>query len=210
MTDLPPEFEKLSKYQRYHLGMTSIGLIVAACAFLAVFFQVQNLTEQTRRQTEAINLQRQTLEAQIRSLAAQKIAIEAQVWQMIITQQLDISKTIVANAELLPYFSEGRPLTRADKNFNRLMAIADMYLDFFDGFDDKHIRSLEGMEDKGKYWVLWERYFQDSFASSPALCLRFSKVEDWYTKGMGKYAEAGCKKHREAASNPAVNTDAAR
>jgi hypothetical protein len=90
------------------------------------------------------------------------------------------------------------------------MAIAEMYLDFFDGFDDKYVRSLEGMGDKGQYWLLWERYFRDSFASSPALCLRFSELENWYTKGVGQYAKAGCVKPLEKVSNPAVGKGAAR
>jgi hypothetical protein len=112
---LPVEFEMLSKYQRRHLTISGIGLVVAICAFGAVFLQVHNLTEQTRRQTVAIDLQREAVRAQSASLSAQLIATEAQVWQTIGAQQVELSKVMISNAELRPYFAEGKPIVRTDK-----------------------------------------------------------------------------------------------
>ena len=104
--DLPVEFEMLSKYQRCHLIVSGVGLAVAICAFFAVAFQVHNLAEQTKRQTDAIDLQREAVKAQTASLSAQLVATEAQVWQTIAAQQLELSKVMISNPELLPYFSQ--------------------------------------------------------------------------------------------------------
>lgn len=179
-----PELERLSKYQRWDLGLKVAGWIVSAAALFFVSHQVANLSKQTDRQT---------------------LALEAQVWQAITQQQIEISKVMVQYPELLPYFEAGKALTPNDKNSNRVIVVADLYLDFIDGFDDKHVRSLSGMEDGGKYWLLWQRYFQSLFAKSPALCSRLAEVTDVYTKGVGEYAQKGCK---EKTSNPAVHTDA--
>jgi len=181
-----PESEKLSKYQRWDLGLKVAGWIVSAVALLFVANQVANLSKQTDRQT---------------------LALEAQVWHSITQQQAEISKVMVQYPELAPYFEASKALTPSDANSNRVTVIADLYLDFIDGFDDKHVRSLSGMEDGGKYWLLWQRYFQSLFANSPALCSRFAKVSDVYTKAVGEYAQRGCK---DKTSNPAVNADATR
>ena len=160
---------------------------------------------QTRIGTDAVRLQTAALEAQTKSLDAQRRAFEAQVWQMIIQQQLEISKVLIENSRLLPYFGRNMQLNPNHKDFELVMAVADLYLDFFDAFDDDYVRSLSGMGENGKYWVLWEKYFQDKFALSPALCTRFAEVKDWYSESVGKYAEKGCSMK---ISNPPLQRDA--
>jgi hypothetical protein len=147
---------------------------------------------QTRIGTDAVRLQTAALEAQTKSLDAQRKAFEAQVWQAITQREFEIGKVLIENHELLPYFNRSKQINPTHKDFERAMAIADLYLDFFDGFDDDYVRSLLGMGENGKYWVLWGKYFQDQFALSPALCARFAEVKEWYTKSVGKYARKGC------------------
>lgn len=163
--------EKLTKYQRWDLWLKMAGWVVSAAALFFVASQVANLSKQSDRQT---------------------LALEAQVWQAITQQQVEIAKTMIQHPELLPYFEGGKALKPGDANFNRTIVVADLYLDFIDGFDDQHVRSLTGMEDGGKYWVLWQKYFQSLFANSPAMCDRFAKVSDMYTKAIGEYAQKGC------------------
>lgn len=163
--------ESLSKYQKLDLALKAAGWVVSVLALGAVGYQVSNLNKQTERNTTAL---------------------EAQVWQAVTQQQVEISKVMIQYPELFPYLSEGKVITPADKDFNRVITVADMYLDFIDGFGDKHVRTLSGMEDNGKFWVLWEKYFHDLFANSPALCLRYTEVADTYIEDVGKYARNSC------------------
>ena len=189
-----PDPKVLSKYQKWHLTITTIGVFVAALALGLVWWQVIKLGKQIDTQTDAINLQKQALESQNKILIAQKLSFDAQAWQTINTQQLAVAKAMVEHPEVMPYFFDGMPIKRDDKKFNLVMAIADLHLDFIDGFDNKYITALDGMGPKGEYWILWENYFVDSFSNSPALCMRYDQLKRWYVKGVGEYAKAGCKK----------------
>lgn len=81
------------------------------------------------------------------------------------------------------------------------MAMADLALDYFETFDDDFVRALPEMGPNGKYWPLWVKYFEDMFASSPALCLRFPEVKPWYSPSTASYAEAGCRRQTATTSN---------
>ena len=152
-----------------------------------------------------VRLQTAALEAQTKSVDAQRKAFEAQVWQMLMQQQWEISKILIEKPELLPYFRGSKRIHPSDKDYERVTAVADMYLDFFDGFDDDYVRSLPKMGENGTNWLIWERYFQDTFALSPTLCARYEEVKDWYTVSVGKYAAKGCK---TITSNNTVEKDA--
>ena len=176
-------------------------------ALLAVIAALVFNGWQTLIGTDAVRLQTAALEAQTKSLDAQRKAFEAQVWQMITQQQLEIDKVLIENPKLLPYFHRNKQIKPSHKDFELVMAVADLYLDFFDAFGDDYVRSLSGMGENGKYWALWEKYFQDAFALSPALCTRFAEVKEWYADGVGKYAQKGC---NMKTPNPPLQRDAPR
>ncbi len=164
-------------------------VIIALLAVItALFFNAW----QNHIGTNAVRLQTAALEAQTKSLDAQSKAFEAQVWQMFAQQSLEISKILIENPKLLPYFRRNKQINRSHEDFELVMEVADLHLDFFDGFDDEYVRSLPKMGKNGPNWILWEKYFQDSFALSPALCARYAEVKDWYTESVGKYAQKGC------------------
>ena len=179
------ESETLSKYQYLDLLLKVVGSVVTVVVLCLLTYQVYTLKEQTDRQS---------------------LALEAQSFQAMNQMQFDIDTIMIQNADLRPYFQDHKRLTPDDKNFNRVMLIADMYLDFFDSFDDRYIRTLEGMEDNGKYWILWQKYFQRSFANSPALCERYNDVADEYAKSVSEYTRKGCTTNT---SNTAVNPNLA-
>jgi hypothetical protein len=163
-------------------------------ALLAVIAALGFNAWQTSIGTDAVRLQTAALEAQTKSLDAQRKAFEAQVWQMINQQQLELGKVLIDNPKLLPYFARNKQINPSHRDFDLVMAVADLYLDFFDGFHDDYVRSLPGMGEKGKYWVVWQKYFEDSFALSSALCTRLAGVREWYTEDIAKYAQKSCMK----------------
>lgn len=162
-------------------------IVVAIAAVGALIFNGMQISSGT----EAVQIQTAALEAQTKSLDAQRKAFEAQVWQMIIQQQLEISKVLIENPKLLPYFNRKVKINPDHKDFEHVMAVADLFLDFFEGLNDEYVKSLPGMEEDGKYRHLWEEYIVDQFALSPALCVRFSDVKKWYTDALQDYAKKG-------------------
>ncbi len=172
-----------------------IQLILAAIATGAVIVAAIALVftyRQVRLQTEAVRQQISSLDAQKRSLDAQNLSLQAQVWQTINAQYFELSKVQVDHPKLMPYFRRGKTISRKNKDYELVMAVADLYLDSIDAFADDYVRKLPGMENGGKYWVMWEKYFQDTFALSPALCARYKEVREWYGPELGNYAEKGC------------------
>ena len=188
MSDSSVDPNKLTPYQKWHLGLMGFGLLFAFATLIFVGRQVDNLVTQTERQTDATNIQRR--------------AVQGQVWAMVTQNEVELTKVLIGNPQVLPYFQRARPISRRDRNYELVMAVADMHLSFFDSLFDEHIRTLPGMEPNGKYWTLWENYMRDSFSLSPALCARYSEVRNWFSAEIDQYAKPGCV--ARATSNQAV------
>lgn len=105
---------------------------------------------------------------------------EIQGWQYLGQMSADISKVFVDHPRLRPYFYDGKPLEESDPDFQLVETLAEMFLDFIDSFEDPPIKMLNGMEKDGKNWVLWKKYFTDTFSSSPVLCRLATEEQDWY------------------------------
>lgn len=135
------------------------------------------------------------LYATLKQMKSSERAYQAQAWQMLNTNMVEIDKMFVEKSYIWPYFHTGKNINKKDKYYQLVMSAADLHLDFFDSFDDPLVRELPGMEVNGKYWPLWERYFIDSFSKSPALCQRFDETKDWYGEATKEFAEKGCNKN---------------
>jgi hypothetical protein len=123
-------------------------------------------------------------------------ASEIQAWQMVARPQGDISAILVRSPQLWPYFQEKKaPPDRQTEpeRYSQVMALADMYLEWIDTFEDPLITRLEGMEEGGKVRALWDETFKTLFATSPALCLRLQQTRTFYQEHLKQYARAaGC------------------
>jgi hypothetical protein len=172
--------DKLSKYQRIHLCLIAVTVIFSMITAIMFIRQVMNLTEQTKRNTEVLGLQ--------------KRAVEGQTWQLIIQQMNQIDKIFIDNPDLYPYFFQKKQLKSNDKNYPKVKSMAVMLLDFMDAFDDDYVRKLAGMNDGGKYWISWENYFVDQFSLSPVLCDSYKEMKSWYVENgvITKFAAKGC------------------
>jgi len=177
--------DKLSTYQKWHLIVLSLALMFSMITAIMFIQQVKNLAEQARRHTEALELQNR--------------AVETQSWQMITLQMNDISKLFIEHPDLYPYFYEKQRISSKDKIHPQVISMADMFLDFMDGFNDDSVRKLKGMNDNGKYWIAWENYFVDQFRLSPVLCARYKEVKSWYTENgvVDKFAAKGCSQSKQ-------------
>lgn len=171
---------RLTKYQKWHLIILSAALILSIITVVRVGQQVGNLAYQTKRNTEA--------------LALQKRSVEAQTWQMITQQMVQINRLFIEHPDLYPYFNDKKGIQKDESIYPKVIAMADMLLDFMDTFEDDYVRSLPHMQDNEKFWTAWQNYFEDQFRISPALCNRFNEIRSWYTENgaVAKFAEKGC------------------
>ncbi|MBI5103309.1 MAG: hypothetical protein HZB33_15965 [Nitrospirae bacterium] len=178
--------------------------ILAIAAIISGFGLYSSIRQMKINERQMIAMERQmdAMERQMkineRQTKANETAAQTGVWQNIYTQMLDIDKVFIEHPEVWPYFNNAKAITNTqsitntDNNFNRVMALADLHLDFFDFFDNKEVRELPGMGPGGEYWILWEKYFEDTFAESPVLCLRYEQKKDWYGNVVSVYAQKGC------------------
>lgn len=109
--------------------------------------------------------------------------VEAQTWQEITQQGNDISRIFVDHPNLRPYFYDSVPIDRHDPNFHAVMSICELYLDYIDSMQDDYVFALPGMGINGENRVLWDQYFKDMFASSPALRTYAIDKQNWYAPG---------------------------
>lgn len=109
--------------------------------------------------------------------------VEAQTWQEITQQGNDISRIFVDHPDLRPYFYDNKSIDRNDPNFQAVMSICELYLDYIDSMQDEYVFALPGMAKNGENRALWDRYFKDMFASSPALRAYSIEKKHWYSLG---------------------------
>lgn len=109
-------------------------------------------------------------------------AVIAQTWQNLTQPGNDISKVFVDHPRLRPYFYDGKQVKKGDPDFDAVMAVAEMYLDFIDSFQDDYVFDLPGMAKDGENRRLWNQYFKDIFVSSPALCAYAKEKKHWYSE----------------------------
>jgi hypothetical protein len=181
--------DKLTKYQICHLSIMTATLVlslVTVCIFLK---QVNNLSQQTKRNTEMISLQ--------------KRATDAQTWHGIVQQMVEVDKVFIDNPDLYPFFFESMKPPNDKKLHAKVKSTAIMVLDFMDGFEDDYIRQLPEMGENGKNWVAWERYFIDQFATSPVLCDSYKDISTWYVKNgvVANAATKGCSQAQQVSSD---------
>jgi len=136
--------------------------------------------DQTKFARDAIELSRSQTK-----LSSDAVAVQA--WQYLGQPGTAILKVFVDHPDLRPYFYDGKTSDSNDPNYGIVMTVAEMYLDYFDSFTDPFVRSLDGMEEGGKNWVLWERWFREMMESSPMLYALAEEMKDEYAMDFTKY-----------------------
>lgn len=144
---------------------------------------------------------RNTITEQTAQTKLSRNAVTAQTWQNLTQPGYAISRVFVDHPNLRPYFYNSKSLDKADPNFDAVMAVAEMFLDFFDSFEDGYVYDLPGMAVGGEFRVLWERYFQDMFTLSPALCACAMERRGWYSEKTISYADSAIRAAHQTSSN---------
>ena len=122
-------------------------------------------------------------------------SLQASAYATIGNYTMDLDKIFLEHPELRPYFYEGQPITKDDKNYHTVMAIAEFQLDFFDAtMTQLEIRPRESGVEMAEEKKTWDNYFADSFKNSPALCQRFRELslKGWYRQNLEDIGQRQC------------------
>jgi hypothetical protein len=110
------------------------------------------------------------------SLWSLRQATFASVYQGIASQMHDLDKLFVERPDLRPYFygEEPKPVPHDEPERGRVLATAELIVDFADNFVAQR-RVLPGDYERG-----WAEYFRALYVSSPAVQHFWKKSSGWY------------------------------
>lgn len=185
-------------YAQWASALTaSAALVFSALAVAGVYEQSITSQNVAWSQARAAEAQAQSATAQTQAVKAQTEAVTAQTWQLVIQVQTLLSRTFIERPELWPYFDQGQlpPDADSDENKklrNQIMAVAELYLDWIDNFEDEAFYKIPGMGKGERERELWEAYFVHLFRKAPALCVRMSDTGSLYRERVREHASDGC------------------
>lgn len=167
-------------------------LMIDLLGFVVLIYSLRLLVKQTEAMTIQTRLLTDQAQQSVLQTQAQAQALESSVYQGILDKQLEMDQVLIENADLRPYFAEGKPIRAIDPRYQRVLAIAEYQLDFFDLLL-RQSQYLALLDRKGQAWAAWETYIRDSFARSPILCEHLQQIQTWYTPELLDFArQSGC------------------
>ena len=118
-------------------------------------------------------------------------ALESTAEQTIQSQQLELDKIFIENSSLRPYFDSGKDLGERDPNRDKVLALADLQIDFF-GSVLTQTANIPALQHDTAEWRAWENYIHSTFSASPVMCQRLASTKDWYTPEFVSFALSKC------------------
>jgi hypothetical protein len=176
----------LSRYETLSLLVSALSLLIAALGFFALAVSIRILAKQTRQ----VAIQS---ENSVRALKASTFGDSGE-------SMFAIDAIFVEYPDCRPYFYEAKKLATDDNEASRVLAIAEMLLDFFD-YILLHQKSFSPIYPGHQ----WREYMVDTFAASEVLCDVLNNNANWYTEALVVIARQGCSRRRRAV--PTANSD---
>jgi hypothetical protein len=88
-----------------------------------------------------------------------------------------VKQNIIDDPGLRPYFFDNKELTKDDENFNKVMAVADLFCLYL----EKIATQGEGIsDDNNTAWA--KNYVRDVYMNCPAIRMNLNGNEKWYSK----------------------------
>jgi len=109
----------------------------------------------------------------------QRDATLAVAYQNMAAQMADVTRFFVDNSDLRPYFFGGKALPASPDEHDRVLAVAEMYVNFID-----NVLTQSPVLKRAGIAADWEAYFLDVYRTSPAI------REFWSAHGSGWYAHS--------------------
>lgn len=141
-----------------------ISLIVSICYVITVCVTVLLLAIQNRTISQQTKFTSQS--------------VESNVFGIVTGHTLAQDELFIREPQLRPYFYSGKDVDKADPLYDKVYAMAEYQLDFFDSLSTQ-------LKEYPNLWLhekkTWEANIIDSFAWSPVLRRYLEANKDWYS-----------------------------
>jgi hypothetical protein len=91
-----------------------------------------------------------------------------------------VKQNIIDNPEVRPYFHEAKEITAEDKNYEKVMAVADLFCLYL----EKIATQGEGISEENRN--AWGYYVRGVYQNCPAIQLHLKGKESWYSEEFWK------------------------
>jgi hypothetical protein len=139
-----------------------LSLVISIAGFIAVVITLILLMRQTREMT-----------AQTKYVAE---SLQSNAYESLLNQVFSVNQVFIDSPELRQYFRSGKVISENDASYDKVIAIADLLLDFIDSLMQHAHRFPEMWPHQ---W--WKEYAIDSFAKSQILCSHLESIKDLYS-----------------------------
>lgn len=141
-----------------------LSLIISGLGFITVIITLDLLRRQTREMTAQSNYVADSLKQSVYATPSSKAFV--------------VDKVFISEPGLRPYFYSGKDISEDDPYYDKVIAVADLILDFFD-YIVLHPKDVTKTFDPKS----WERYMKDTFDNSPVLRRRLNEAKGkWHSK----------------------------
>jgi hypothetical protein len=149
-----------------------LSLIISIAGFLMVITTLIFLARQTREMTKQSKFVAESLRVSI--------------YQGNESRSFEVDEIFINHPELRPYFYLGQDIEESDPAYNKVIAIADLMLDFLDSI-------LLQPKFFGATFVRdsWGEVIADIFANSPILCRHLQSIKDWHSDELQETMKTG-------------------
>jgi len=155
-----------------------ISLLVSVLGFLAVIITLVFLIRQTQEMAKQSKYVAET--------------IKVSIYQGSEDKSIAIDQVFVTYPELRPYFYSGQDIDENHPDYSRVLAVADLMLDFFDSIllQPQYFPATFLRES-------WEQVIVGIFANSPMLCRHLQSIQDWHSDELKSIMERGEARQRQ-------------
>jgi hypothetical protein len=132
------------------------------------------------------------------SLEESRKTNEFSLWNSVAQQWLGLDRIFVDNEDVRKFIYGNVPITEGHKNYEHVVPVAYMTLDFIDYVISTYTRLIGSNERLTKivYPEEWKNYFTGIFSTSPIICQLLSHDPESYDPETRKLADEPCKKHK--------------
>jgi hypothetical protein len=155
-----------------------LSLVVSAAGFLALVVSIRYLIEQTRQ----VALQSQ----------GSARALESNTFDASAVATFMVNSIFIEHPDLRKYFYDGEEQIQNESDRDRVLAIAELMLDYFDYVLLQQRRSP--ILHPHNFWS--EEYLIDSFSASPILCEYLRQKMNWYSNDLAAVMHQGIDRRR--------------
>ena len=116
-------------------------------------------------------------------------SLDSQAYGIISQELAELNRLFVEHPEMRPYFYAREPLPDDELKRNRVLAVADVYLDFIDNYYSQASHLDWSHYNRGG----WDAFIKGSFERSRVLCYALCKDQDEFGDAIRDTAAGLCK-----------------